>query len=191
MHCLHIFIYSTNCKCGVCVSNSLWPGKQTYFRAPSERWIVWENPPQLQEETMDTNRGELGVYLLFKQIAGRPCLQTAPRTPLHIRCLRVPRRALEPPLRNKQLLVQNSPLDPSVDRQQRCRTYPDWLTDVESTPPGSQCLGGLGDCPGHCAINSNKLVENYLMCVRPLAEYTYWGEYRPLVGYKSYSTMIQ
>lgn len=114
-----------------------------------------------------------GDYLLFKQIAGPvwPRLQR-PLNFARLQMFKSPSEGTGVLQRNKELLGQNSLWIPGW--------IPWWTASSEAEPffwlvsghaersPGSWCLGGSGDCQAAATINPNKLVENYLMCVRPL-----------------------
>lgn len=105
-----------------------------------------------------------GDYLLFKQIAGPvwPRLQR-PLNFAPLQMLKSPSEGIGVLLRNKQLLGQNS-LWSRVDRQQRCTTLVLIGRQTGRSSSRELMLGWLRRLLGSRAINSNKLMEDYLMC---------------------------
>lgn len=127
-------------------------------------------------------------YLLFKQIEGPLWQRTLNLAPLQM--FKSPSEGIGVLLRNEQLLGQNSLWIPgwtaNSDVEPLC-----WLASRHAEhSPGSWCLGGSGDCQAAAQLTQISLC---LMCVRPFAQYTNYGEYlllqeflkkAPLVRYK-------
>lgn len=111
----------------------------------------------------------VGDYLLFKQIAGpvwprllRP-LNFAP-----LQMFKSPTEGIAVLLRNKQLLGQNSPWIPGWTANGHAEPWLPIGRRTCSASSGEMMHGWFGRLRGSRAINSNKVVGNYLMCVRSL-----------------------
>ncbi len=91
-----------------------------------------------------------------------------------LQLLKSPSEGIGVLLRNKQLLGQNS-LCSGVDRQRRCTTLSLIGHRTGRSSSRELVLGWLRRLLGSRAINSNKLVEDYLMCSGSCWVYKLWS----------------